>query len=111
MYLFTVNVCYKCFVSKFRIGHCVLPVIDTFVYLLCVPHMCVKMTCIDFTAVYVCVKSGPVESSVQAKCSPCVSSPCQNQGICKVHHTQQYTCVCKSGFTVCNYVCVLLVAV
>ncbi|CAI5681344.1 slit homolog 1b [Oreochromis niloticus] len=42
---------------------------------------------------------GPVESSVQAKCSPCVSSPCQNQGICKVHHTQQYTCVCKSGFT------------
>uniref|UniRef100_A0A668RG20 Slit homolog 1b (Drosophila) n=1 Tax=Oreochromis aureus TaxID=47969 RepID=A0A668RG20_OREAU len=42
---------------------------------------------------------GKLASSVQAKCSPCVSSPCQNQGICKVHHTQQYTCVCKSGFT------------
>lgn len=85
-----------------------LPVIDTFVYLSYVSHMCAKMNFIDFTAetrpVYVCVKSGPVESSVQAKCSPCVSSPCQNQGICKVHHTQQYTCVCKSGFTVCNYV-------
>uniref|UniRef100_A0A3Q2ZWD6 Slit homolog 1 protein n=1 Tax=Kryptolebias marmoratus TaxID=37003 RepID=A0A3Q2ZWD6_KRYMA len=41
----------------------------------------------------------PVEASVQAKCSPCVSSPCQNQGICQAHHTQQYTCSCKSGFT------------
>uniref|UniRef100_A0AAQ5Y7C2 Slit homolog 1b (Drosophila) n=1 Tax=Amphiprion ocellaris TaxID=80972 RepID=A0AAQ5Y7C2_AMPOC len=42
---------------------------------------------------------GPVEASVQAKCSPCVSSPCQNQGICQLHHTQQFTCTCKSGFT------------
>uniref|UniRef100_A0AAX7TTH6 Slit homolog 1b (Drosophila) n=1 Tax=Astatotilapia calliptera TaxID=8154 RepID=A0AAX7TTH6_ASTCA len=39
---------------------------------------------------------GLVESSVQAKCSPCVSSPCQNQGICKVHHTQH--CACAFGF-------------
>uniref|UniRef100_A0A672FWD7 Slit homolog 1 protein n=1 Tax=Salarias fasciatus TaxID=181472 RepID=A0A672FWD7_SALFA len=42
---------------------------------------------------------GPVEASVQAKCSPCVSSPCQNQGVCQVHHTLQYTCTCRSGFT------------
>uniref|UniRef100_A0A7N8XBP3 Slit homolog 1b (Drosophila) n=1 Tax=Mastacembelus armatus TaxID=205130 RepID=A0A7N8XBP3_9TELE len=42
---------------------------------------------------------GPVEASVQAKCSPCVSSPCQNQGVCQVHHTQLYTCTCKAGFT------------
>ncbi|KAM7394699.1 hypothetical protein PAMP_021485 [Pampus punctatissimus] len=42
---------------------------------------------------------GPVEASVQAKCSPCVSSPCQNQGVCQVHHTQPYTCTCKAGFT------------
>uniref|UniRef100_A0A3Q1FLI5 Slit guidance ligand 1 n=1 Tax=Acanthochromis polyacanthus TaxID=80966 RepID=A0A3Q1FLI5_9TELE len=42
---------------------------------------------------------GPVEASVQAKCSPCVSSPCQNQGVCQLHHTQQFTCSCKSGFT------------
>nr|XP_054607861.1 slit homolog 1b [Nothobranchius furzeri] len=42
---------------------------------------------------------GPVEASVQAKCNPCVSSPCHNQGVCQVHHTHQYTCGCKSGFT------------
>ncbi|KAF3688050.1 Slit -like protein 1 protein [Channa argus] len=42
---------------------------------------------------------GPVDPSVQAKCSPCVGSPCQNQGICQVHHTQLYTCTCKAGFT------------
>ncbi|XP_060923455.1 slit homolog 1 protein-like [Limanda limanda] len=42
---------------------------------------------------------GPVEASVQAKCSPCVSSPCQNQGVCQVQHTQPYTCTCKAGFT------------
>nr|XP_033479767.1 slit homolog 1 protein-like [Epinephelus lanceolatus]XP_033479768.1 slit homolog 1 protein-like [Epinephelus lanceolatus] len=42
---------------------------------------------------------GPVEASVQAKCSPCVASPCQNQGVCQVHHTELYTCTCKSGFT------------
>ncbi|XP_035516328.1 slit homolog 1 protein-like [Morone saxatilis] len=42
---------------------------------------------------------GPVEASVQAKCSPCVASPCQNQGVCQVDHTQLYTCTCKSGFT------------
>ncbi|XP_031732952.1 slit homolog 1 protein-like [Anarrhichthys ocellatus] len=42
---------------------------------------------------------GPVEASVQAKCSPCVTSPCKNQGVCQVHHTELYTCTCKSGFT------------
>uniref|UniRef100_A0A672FWX7 Slit homolog 1 protein n=1 Tax=Salarias fasciatus TaxID=181472 RepID=A0A672FWX7_SALFA len=47
----------------------------------------------------------PVEASVQAKCSPCVSSPCQNQGVCQVHHTLQYTCTCRSGFTVRTRVC------
>uniref|UniRef100_A0A7N6B4W0 Slit homolog 1 protein n=1 Tax=Anabas testudineus TaxID=64144 RepID=A0A7N6B4W0_ANATE len=48
---------------------------------------------------------GPVEASVQAKCIPCVSSPCQNQGVCQVHHTEMYTCTCKTGFTVRSCVC------
>uniref|UniRef100_A0A671WS75 Slit homolog 1b (Drosophila) n=1 Tax=Sparus aurata TaxID=8175 RepID=A0A671WS75_SPAAU len=39
---------------------------------------------------------GPVDASVQAKCSPCVASPCQNQGVCKVDHTQ--LCACAFGF-------------
>ncbi|KAK1886129.1 Slit like 1 protein [Dissostichus eleginoides] len=42
---------------------------------------------------------GPVEASVRAKCSPCVASPCQNQGVCQVNETELYTCTCKSGFT------------
>ncbi|MED6270790.1 Slit 1 protein [Characodon lateralis] len=42
---------------------------------------------------------GPVDMTVQAKCSPCVSSPCQNQGTCHIHQTQQYTCACNTGFT------------
>uniref|UniRef100_A0A8C5DGM8 Slit homolog 1 protein-like n=1 Tax=Gouania willdenowi TaxID=441366 RepID=A0A8C5DGM8_GOUWI len=42
---------------------------------------------------------GSVDASIQAKCSPCVSSPCQNQGLCQVHHTEGYTCTCKSGYT------------
>uniref|UniRef100_A0A3B5LUB3 Slit homolog 1b (Drosophila) n=1 Tax=Xiphophorus couchianus TaxID=32473 RepID=A0A3B5LUB3_9TELE len=43
--------------------------------------------------------AGLLDISVQAKCTPCVSSPCQNQGTCQIHQTQQYTCACKSGFT------------
>ncbi|XP_003972277.3 slit homolog 1b isoform X2 [Takifugu rubripes] len=43
--------------------------------------------------------NGPVEPSVRAKCSPCVSSPCQNQGVCRDDHTQLFTCTCKPGFT------------
>uniref|UniRef100_A0A3B5LU64 Slit homolog 1b (Drosophila) n=1 Tax=Xiphophorus couchianus TaxID=32473 RepID=A0A3B5LU64_9TELE len=38
----------------------------------------------------------PVDISVQAKCTPCVSSPCQNQGTCQIHQTQH--CACAFGF-------------
>ncbi|XP_061770973.1 slit homolog 1 protein-like [Nerophis ophidion] len=43
--------------------------------------------------------AGPVEDRVQAKCSPCVSSPCQNLGLCQEGHMQTYTCTCQAGFT------------
>uniref|UniRef100_A0A3P8WYX9 Slit homolog 1b (Drosophila) n=1 Tax=Cynoglossus semilaevis TaxID=244447 RepID=A0A3P8WYX9_CYNSE len=39
----------------------------------------------------------PWDAAVQSKCSPCVSSPCQNQGVCQPHHTQLYTCSCRTG--------------
>ncbi|XP_034150392.1 slit homolog 1 protein [Esox lucius] len=42
---------------------------------------------------------GPVEPSVQARCSPCVSSPCQNQGVCQSDPAELYACVCVAGFT------------
>uniref|UniRef100_A0A8C7H7U1 Slit homolog 1b (Drosophila) n=1 Tax=Oncorhynchus kisutch TaxID=8019 RepID=A0A8C7H7U1_ONCKI len=42
---------------------------------------------------------GPVEMSVQAKCSPCVSGPCQNHGVCQSDPVELYTCVCAPGFT------------
>uniref|UniRef100_A0A4W5KG61 EGF-like domain-containing protein n=1 Tax=Hucho hucho TaxID=62062 RepID=A0A4W5KG61_9TELE len=41
----------------------------------------------------------PVETSVQAKCSPCVSGPCQNHGVCQSDPVELYTCVCAPGFT------------
>uniref|UniRef100_A0A668A7H7 Slit homolog 1 protein n=1 Tax=Myripristis murdjan TaxID=586833 RepID=A0A668A7H7_9TELE len=47
--------------------------------------------------IFIC--PGPVEASVQAKCSPCSSSPCHNQGVCQAHSTELYTCTCKPGFT------------
>ncbi|XP_072319417.1 slit homolog 1 protein-like [Eucyclogobius newberryi] len=42
--------------------------------------------------------SGPVDEWVQVKCSPCVSSPCLNQGQCRDDQTQNYSCSCPSGF-------------
>uniref|UniRef100_A0A3Q2NS31 Slit homolog 1b (Drosophila) n=1 Tax=Fundulus heteroclitus TaxID=8078 RepID=A0A3Q2NS31_FUNHE len=40
---------------------------------------------------------GPVDLSVQAKCSPCVSSPCQNQGTCELMLVHTYACICVPG--------------
>ncbi|KAJ0051028.1 hypothetical protein NL108_012277 [Boleophthalmus pectinirostris] len=43
--------------------------------------------------------NGPVEEWVQVKCSPCVSSPCLNQGQCHDDQSQEYSCTCPTGFT------------
>ncbi|XP_032551107.1 slit homolog 1 protein [Chiroxiphia lanceolata] len=41
---------------------------------------------------------GPPSLSVQAKCNPCLSSPCQNQGTCHNDPLSFYRCTCPSGY-------------
>ncbi|MFT7817105.1 slit homolog 1 protein [Arapaima gigas] len=41
---------------------------------------------------------GDVDPTVVAKCSPCVSSPCQNQGMCHSDPLEIYRCICAPGF-------------
>uniref|UniRef100_A0A8C3QV31 Slit homolog 1 protein n=1 Tax=Cyanoderma ruficeps TaxID=181631 RepID=A0A8C3QV31_9PASS len=41
---------------------------------------------------------GPPALSVQAKCNPCLSSPCQNQGTCHNDPLGSYRCACPSGY-------------
>uniref|UniRef100_A0A8C8VEF8 Slit homolog 1 protein n=1 Tax=Pelusios castaneus TaxID=367368 RepID=A0A8C8VEF8_9SAUR len=41
---------------------------------------------------------GPPALSIQAKCLPCVSSPCQNQGTCHNDPLAAYRCTCLSGY-------------
>uniref|UniRef100_A0A8C2J0V9 Slit homolog 1b (Drosophila) n=1 Tax=Cyprinus carpio TaxID=7962 RepID=A0A8C2J0V9_CYPCA len=42
--------------------------------------------------------TGPVDPSVSEKCSPCSSSPCQNQGLCHSDPVLQYKCSCPQGY-------------
>lgn len=44
--------------------------------------------------------SGPPTLAVQAKCDPCVSSPCRNQGSCQNDPLQGYRCACPGGYKV-----------
>ncbi|XP_010211760.1 PREDICTED: slit homolog 1 protein [Tinamus guttatus] len=41
---------------------------------------------------------GPPALSVQAKCNPCLSSPCQNQGTCHNDPLGTYRCACPSSY-------------
>ncbi|KAB0352879.1 hypothetical protein FD754_017736 [Muntiacus muntjak] len=41
---------------------------------------------------------GPPTLAVQAKCDPCLSSPCQNQGTCHNDPLEVYRCACPSGY-------------
>ncbi|XP_070304808.1 slit homolog 1 protein [Salvelinus sp. IW2-2015] len=41
---------------------------------------------------------GEVDSGVLAKCNPCLSSPCVNQGICHSDLVEIYRCSCPPGF-------------
>ncbi|XP_043912180.1 slit homolog 1 protein isoform X2 [Protopterus annectens] len=45
---------------------------------------------------FVC--QGPADVSIQAKCNPCLSHPCQNQGTCHSDAVEMYRCSCMYGF-------------
>ncbi|TNN69370.1 Slit 2 protein [Liparis tanakae] len=42
--------------------------------------------------------TGPVDMSIQAKCEPCLSNPCQNDGTCSNDPVHYYRCSCPYGF-------------
>ncbi|MGH0116672.1 UNVERIFIED_CONTAM: hypothetical protein FKN15_021220 [Acipenser sinensis] len=41
---------------------------------------------------------GPIDPAVLAKCSPCTSNPCHNQGTCQSDPVEVYKCTCAPGF-------------
>ncbi|XP_059586234.1 slit homolog 1 protein [Alligator mississippiensis] len=41
---------------------------------------------------------GPPALSIQAKCNPCVSGPCQNRGTCHNDPLGSYRCACPGGY-------------
>ncbi|XP_062420394.1 slit homolog 2 protein isoform X1 [Pungitius pungitius] len=42
--------------------------------------------------------TGPVDVSIQAKCEPCLSNPCTNDGTCSNDPVHYYRCSCPYGF-------------
>jgi len=46
------------------------------------------------------VVSGDVDPTILAKCNPCLSEPCLNQGICHNDLVEIYRCNCPPGFKV-----------
>jgi len=43
---------------------------------------------------------GPVDVSILAKCNPCLSNPCKNDGTCNNDPVDFYRCTCPYGFKV-----------
>ncbi|KAM9061341.1 slit homolog 2 protein-like [Sarcophilus harrisii] len=41
---------------------------------------------------------GAVDISIAAKCNPCLSSPCKNNGTCSTDPTEVYRCSCPYGY-------------
>ncbi|KAL6077509.1 hypothetical protein STEG23_006707, partial [Scotinomys teguina] len=44
---------------------------------------------------------GPMDVAIQAKCNPCLSNPCKNDGTCNNDPVDFYRCTCPYGFKVC----------
>ncbi|KAM9449527.1 slit homolog 2 protein isoform 1-T1 [Clarias gariepinus] len=42
--------------------------------------------------------TGPVDITIQAKCNPCLSNPCKNNGTCTNHAIDFYRCTCPYGY-------------
>lgn len=53
------------------------------------------------------IRVGEVDTAVLAKCNPCLSSPCLNQGICHSDLVDIYRCSCPPGFKVSADTCFL----
>lgn len=45
---------------------------------------------------------GPIDINILAKCNPCLSNPCKNDGTCKNDPVDFYRCTCPYGFKVCS---------
>lgn len=43
---------------------------------------------------------GPMDITIQAKCNPCLSNPCKNDGTCNNDPVDFYRCTCPYGFKV-----------
>uniref|UniRef100_A0A7N6BTP4 Slit homolog 2 (Drosophila) n=1 Tax=Anabas testudineus TaxID=64144 RepID=A0A7N6BTP4_ANATE len=47
---------------------------------------------------FTCTGNWPVDLSIQAKCEPCLSNPCKNDGTCSNDPVHYYRCTCPYGF-------------
>lgn len=76
--------------------------------------ICVCKSCVFIVSLFVfitcCVISflsvfyiGPVDVSILAKCNPCLSNPCKNDGTCSNHPVDFYRCTCPYGFKVLTH--------
>nr|XP_021331538.1 slit homolog 2 protein isoform X15 [Danio rerio] len=57
-----------------------------------------KFTCTEVPGTCGFPVPGPVDVSILAKCNPCLSNPCKNDGTCSNHPVDFYRCTCPYGF-------------
>ncbi|XP_071982122.1 slit homolog 2 protein isoform X1 [Engystomops pustulosus] len=57
-----------------------------------------KFTCHEIPGPCGFLVPGPVDVNILAKCNPCLSNPCKNEGTCKNDPVDFYRCTCPYGF-------------